>query len=164
MEHSDTEPFTDPENRHPLTLVCAPAGYGKSTLVAQWIEKTEVVAGRLSNDFDRIDKPFILVLDDFQRSRDSQVHEVLNRVLEYPPRGMHLIIATRRNPSLALPALRGRHIMREVRLCDLQFTREQTAQFLERASHKLLKAKTVQMIHEETEGWPVALRLAALAR
>ena len=124
VEHSDTEPFTDPENRHPLTLVCAPAGYGKSTLAAQWIEKTdlpaawisldendsdlqtflnylvaavrgifpgscrelaemltadvlpptEVVAGRLSNNFDSIDKPFILVLDDFHRIRDSQVH------------------------------------------------------------------------------------------
>lgn len=197
----------------PLTLVCAPAGYGKSTLVSQWLEESdvaaawislddsddnprrfleyivaavdqlypgacpeieamlesdplppiEVLAGRLSNDLDGIDDRFVLVLDDFHRIRDHEIHEILNRVLDYPPRGMRLVIATRRSPSLSLSSLRGRRMVREVRLRDLRFTEEQTARFLERASHRSLRSTTVQRIHEETEGWPVALRLAALA-
>jgi LuxR family maltose regulon positive regulatory protein len=30
----------DQVTQHVLTLVCAPAGYGKSTLLAEWIAKT----------------------------------------------------------------------------------------------------------------------------
>ena len=59
--------------------------------------------------------------------------------------------------------MRGRHLLREVRLRDLQFTLEQTSRFLERTLDKTLKTTTVRKIHEHTEGWPVALRLAAMA-
>ena len=30
--------------RHPVTLVCAPAGYGKTTLVAQWLQREDLPA------------------------------------------------------------------------------------------------------------------------
>ena len=107
------------ETQAPLTLVVAPAGYGKSLAVAQWIssqrtaavwlsldvaetEPTEflryliaavrslhpetcaqtgamldaptlaplpVVSAALANDLDRIDEPFLVVLDDYTSSR-----------------------------------------------------------------------------------------------
>jgi len=213
VERGNSDQLSDPDRRRPLTLVCAPAGYGKSTIVAQWVEASglpacwitldesdgdlgtflnylvtairqilpgaceelvamlaadslppvEVVAGRLSNDLDNIDERFVLVLDDFHRVPQSQVHQLLDRVLDYPPRGMQLVIATRRNPPLSLHTIRGRHLLREVRIDDLQFTWEQSARFLEDASGKKFTTKTTRRIHEEAEGWPVALRLAVLA-
>src|SRR5512146_3066636 len=35
---------------HPLTLVCAPAGYGKTTLVAEWLSRTGCPVTWLSLD------------------------------------------------------------------------------------------------------------------
>ncbi|MBN1265622.1 MAG: hypothetical protein JXA25_09025 [Anaerolineales bacterium] len=35
-----------------LTLIAAPAGYGKTTLVCQWLETRELPAARLSLDSD----------------------------------------------------------------------------------------------------------------
>jgi LuxR family maltose regulon positive regulatory protein len=34
----------------PLTLVCAPAGYGKSTLLSHWLASSEVASAWLSLD------------------------------------------------------------------------------------------------------------------
>jgi len=135
----------------PLTLVSAPAGYGKSVLVSQWAEALEqpcawlsldaedsdltvflsyvlaairtrfpaacprtealIVAphptpmrflGRcLINELDAIDTPFVLVLDDYHGiAPTSDVHELLDMLLEHPPRPLHLVIATRRDPPL----------------------------------------------------------------
>ena len=197
----------------PLTLVSAPAGYGKTTLVSSWLETSggasawlsldegdsdlrlflgylvaalrtispkvckethamlnaqdlpapKVLAEILGNDLDRIKKPFILALDDYHRIREPSVHELIDRLLEHPPRSLHLVVMTRRDPALSLYALRGQHLMTEVRVQDLQFSRPETALFLERALGSSLDGPSLDRLQEGMEGWPVALRLASLA-
>ena len=51
--HVHREHFLDRLDREldrPLTLVCAPAGYGKSTLVSAWLEASDLPAAWLSID------------------------------------------------------------------------------------------------------------------
>lgn len=142
----------------PLTLVSAPAGYGKSTVVSCWLERCDcpsgwvslheqdndlrlfltyfvagvqtmfphavsetmallnaptlpplsVLAASLTNELDLIEENFILVLDDFHCIQDKSVHDLLSELLRQPPRPMHLVIVSRRDPSLPITSLHGR--------------------------------------------------------
>ena len=197
--------------RHlPLTLVSAPAGYGKSTLISHWIEKGDIlgawlsldetdsdpavflsyfaaavrtlfpdacenvlgllglnelpglssVLGILSNDLDTIEKPFILVLDDYYRLKDSDVHDLIDGILQHPPRSLHLVIISRRNPPLALASLRAHHMMTETRIKHLQFDKSNTLDFFKRTVDFKMDDTIVTHLHKTTEGWPVGIRLA----
>ena len=202
------------QNRQrPLTLVSAPAGYGKSTLVSSWLQECSsphawlsldkndndlhlflnyflaavqtmfpdaasetmtlvntpilpplsVLAGSLANELDLIEQDFILVLDDIHRIREKSVYKLLTELLRHPPRSMHLVLIGRRDPSLSLASLRARKQVSEVRLLDLRFTMEETAEFLQiELGGKINEAQTATLA-EKTEGWVTGLRLACLS-
>ena len=73
---------------------------------------------------------------------------------------VHFAILTRRDPPLSLSRLRAKGLVTELRMHDLQFSAEESAEMLEAA---LGSAADSAVLHERTEGWPVALRLAAAA-
>ncbi len=132
-------------------------------LKADELPSTTRLAGLLSNDLDAIGEPLILALDDYHRIRDPSVHELLNRMLEHPPRDLHVSIMSRRDPPLSLGSFRTAHKMTEIRMQDLQFTEGETAAFLKQASGRSVGSSALKHLQDKTEGWPVALRLAALA-
>lgn len=202
------------QGRHtPLTIVSAPAGYGKSVLASEWVGTldrrpawlsldnsdsdlqlfvsylcaaidgtvpdamasvrdlldaaepvpTPVIAGSLMNELDRIAEPVFIVLDDFHRlDTDCAVTELLSFLLEHPPPNMHLLILTRRDPPLALGRLRAGHKLVEIRLRDLRFDRNETAQLMRTAVGAPLGESAIRHLDDELEGWPVGLRLVAL--
>jgi LuxR family maltose regulon positive regulatory protein len=197
----------------PLTVLSAPAGYGKSTLVSHWLDTSDfhaawlsldesdtdtrtfltyfvaalrtivpdackdtlnsihaeslpplpIIATQLSNDLDELDWRVILVLDDYHRIGESDVHQLIDRLLEHPPRNLHLVILARRDPSLSLASLRAYHLLNEIRMRDLKFSSEDTLAFLELVIEQPLEASTIKKFQDSTEGWPVSIRLAALA-
>jgi LuxR family maltose regulon positive regulatory protein len=162
-----------------LTLVVAPAGYGKTTLVSSLLESSPLpnawlsldesdndfanfvnyliaavqtcfpmvgdrtaslfkvtsspsvasVSKTLLNELSAIDQGFILVLDDYHLIRKSANHQLVADLLHHPPRSFHLVLATRYDPPLPLPALRARGMVTELRASDLRFTIKETAEF-----------------------------------
>ena len=116
--------------QRPLTLVSAPAGYGKSTLIGCWLEASSLPSRWISldkndnnlrqfmayflaavnglfpgavkriqsllnaadlppvsamvraliNELDRIEPPFILVLDDYHFMREASIHDLLTEI------------------------------------------------------------------------------------
>jgi len=197
----------------PLTLISAPAGYGKSQLCSSWLERcglqsvwlsldeddddlrrflqhllaavtgpfpdaldatrtlvgatnlppVSVLADTLANDLDWIEKDFFLVLDDFHRIRSRPIHDLLTELLCYPPRSLHLVLITRRDPSLPLAGLRADGRLNEVRTSDLRFTGAETAALLDKLAGLTVSADTLAQLERWMEGWVVGLRLAALA-
>jgi LuxR family maltose regulon positive regulatory protein len=199
----------------PLTLVSAPAGYGKSILISSWLETcgdwpsawfsldgddsnlrqflsyfvaavqsafpqtceqtqslisapqlpplaTLVVS--LGNDLDAIDRPFILVLDDYHRiDAGSPVNDLLHQLLAHPPIPLHLIILSRWDPPLQLLTLRARGQMTEVRMQDLRFDREESRALLENILGFNIGDDALTNLQQEMEGWVVGLRLVSLA-
>ncbi|HID77177.1 MAG TPA: hypothetical protein EYP56_14430 [Planctomycetaceae bacterium] len=123
---------------------------------------SHTLSGALSNDLDSLEKPFYLALDDYHHIHNPAVHDLLDHLLEHPPGGLRLVIMSRRDPPLSLAHLLARHQMTDIRMRDLQFTEAETAVFLRRAVGQGLDASVVKRLHQRTEGWPAALRLAAL--
>jgi LuxR family maltose regulon positive regulatory protein len=197
----------------PLTLVSAPAGYGKSTLVSCWLAScdtpsvwvsldendndpgvflfyffaalqsifpgvgreiqallkgadlppTAVLGRMLISNLDQINKEFICVLDDFHLIRKKAVHDLLAELLAHPLSSMHLVVVTRRDPSLQLSELRARGQMTEIRVEELRFSTAETAAFFQQVMGMQVDVRTAAAIEEKTEGWVTGLRLAALS-
>lgn len=196
-----------------LTLVCAPAGYGKTTLLSQWVDRRKEPTGWISLDrsdndlvqflryflaaLQRIDlnlgvpiqemlqtprplpgtavwmplvneiaeskQEFVVILDDYHEVNERSVHEALDYLLEHMPPNLHLVIATRADPPLAIPRLRARGFLAELRLSDLRFSGAETAAFLNNTMNLCLSGDDLVALESRTEGWIASLQMAALS-
>lgn len=197
----------------PLTLVVAPAGFGKTTLVGSWLKScdcpsawlsldendddlalflayllaairtmfpdavkdtqallkaatlppTDVIARTLINELDQIEEPFILVLDDYHLIQNLAIHDLLTELLHYPPPVLHLVLASRSDPLLALTTLRARSQVTEIRAPELRFNKAETAAFLEEQLGTPADDGVVNALMEQIEGWVTGLRLLTLS-
>ena len=202
-----------------LMLVSAPAGFGKTALLAEWLEAqpgaptTERPAAWLSldredsqpasfwtyliaalrtavpgvganalallqapqpapiqtvlttllNDLGDIASDVVLVLDDYHVIDALDVHEGMAFLLDHLPPTLHLVIASRADPSLPLARLRARGELVEIRAAELRFTPGEAAAYLNGAMGLVLSADDVAALEGRTEGWIAALQLAALS-
>ena len=121
------------------------------------------LAGCLGNDLEAIETPFVLVIDDYHRVHEQAIHSVLSQLLQHPPRSLHLVLITRRDPPLPLAGLRARSSVVEIREEDLRFSREETRTVLQKMVGISVTDETLSHLHGEIEGWIVGLRLAGLA-
>jgi LuxR family maltose regulon positive regulatory protein len=104
-----------------------------------------------------------LVLDDYQVLQAAEVQRLVARLVERLPAGVCLVIATRREPALALGQLRARNQLAELRAGDLRFTEEESGAFLNGVMGLNVSAEGVAALARRTEGWIAGLQLAALA-
>jgi LuxR family maltose regulon positive regulatory protein len=195
-----------------LTLISAPAGYGKTTLLAQWLltcerhvawlsldegdndpvrfwayvvaalrtvyeeigempqaafqsplPRIEPALAGLLNQITEAPDPLVLVLDDYHVIRTPAIHEGIAFLLENLSPQMHLVIATRADPPLPIPRLRGRGQLTELYQSDLRFTLEEAATFLNEVMGLQLSEEDVAALERRTEGWIAGLQMAAVS-
>ena len=89
--------------------------------------------------------------------------QALTFLVEHLPPQMHLVIATREDPSLPLARLRVRGQLTELRAADLRFTPAEAAEFLNRVMGLNLSAEDIAALETRTEGWIAGLQLAAIS-
>jgi LuxR family maltose regulon positive regulatory protein len=199
----------------PLTLLSAPAGYGKTTLLAAlpptypdlslaWLSLDEedndpvrfltaftvalqrldpacgataqtlltglanpgaeiwrVVSVLINDVLETLSDPLALILDDLHLIIEPAIFVALDYLLEHMPPQMHLVVATRVDPPLALARLRARGQVAELRLAELRFTDEEAMTFLNNHLGLGLSAGDLALLQSRTEGWAVGLRLLA---
>jgi LuxR family maltose regulon positive regulatory protein len=135
----------------------------RNVLRAPTLPSLDTLSTSLSNDLDRIDGEFRLVLDDFHLISNPEIHELLLQLLRHPPRDLHLIVATRTEPSWPLTTLRTRGQVTELHFADLEFTPHESAAYLKKALGDEVAAKCEVTLYEESDGWIAALQLMAIA-
>lgn len=115
------------------------------------------------NNLLTLPAPTILVLDDFHLIDNTELLEAVDFLLEQLPPTLHLLLTTRQEPPLALPRLRVRGELNEIRTADLRFTPSETATFLNQSMSLNLSKASLNILEQRTEGWIAGLQLAALS-
>jgi LuxR family maltose regulon positive regulatory protein len=199
---------------HKLILLSAPAGYGKTTLLAEWAQASQypfawlavnqedntlerflryllagweriqpdvihsppgLMLGASEPDTDAVLSAFlnvasdlphhlVFVLDDYHLIEEPSIHEALAFLLDHLPPTLHFALAARAQPPLPLARYRARHELLELRAGDLQFARDETADFLNRLMRLDLTQDEVAALHTRLEGWAAGLQMVALSR
>lgn len=206
-----------------VTLLQAPPGYGKTTLIAQWLEllnngKIWLSLDDRDNDIHRFwnyfigaiqrydeglclnsqsllnelgpneasddaldgftialindllavtnefsNEPIILVLDDYHVIQLDNVHQSVSYFLDNLPGCLHLVIASRTLPPLAVERRKVRGQLCEITSRDLAFIEQETEQFLRDRLTTELSHDSVTMLQQRTDGWAAAIQLAAVS-
>ncbi len=198
-----------------VSLISAPAGFGKTTQVSEWVAGcgrtvawlsldegdsdparfltylvaalqtitkdigkgvlaaiqtaqplttiNETLLATLLNEISAIPEHFILVLDDYHLIDCEPIDQALTFLIDHQPPHMHLVIATRADPSLPLPRYRVRGQLTELRAADLRFTAEEAGAFLNQMMNLSLSVENIAALETRTEGWIAGLQLAALS-
>ncbi len=192
-----------------VTLVCAPAGCGKTVLLRSWaaavdeavawvtVERGErdaqrfwlsvidalaeaagdeviervspapsfagaAVVERLLAQFERLEEPLELVIDDLHELGSEDALAWLELLLARVPAQLRVLLATREEAALGLHRLRVAGELTELRGPDLLFALDETRGLL-RASGISVSDAAVAALQERTEGWPAGVRLAAIS-
>jgi len=129
-------------------------------LVAPAIDVVDDVLPRM---FDALDgEPIVLVLDDYHILSGVAAHELIEACIAGMPASMHVVIATRTDPSLPLGRLRASGAMAEIRADQLRFDTDEADRFLNGSLGLDLERNSLETLEARTEGWPAGLYLAAL--
>lgn len=191
-----------------LTLVIGNAGYGKSSLVSDYIQNANIpyfwytlndndadlvvfinhlvkglklvlpnmredslelllsstdptnilhnVMGLLiENLSEQINDKFIVVLDDYQFLRNSElITKAIEYFIEYIPENIQLILISRYSPNLKkIPQLRVRQQLEEITPSDLKLSKEELKDIIPLEIVNLLTDEELTKLYEKTEGW-----------
>jgi len=103
------------------------------------------------------------VLDDFHHIDNRSIYHDLGFLLTHLPRNMHMVITSRREPSLDLASLRAKGLVTDIGVDEIRFTAEEISLFFFQIMGLHLSQDIVQTLQARTEGWITPLKLAAIS-
>src|SRR5687768_16334796 len=107
-----------------------------------------------------VEQPFILVLDDYHHiGRETIVHKIVDRLLQYSSDLVHLVITTRDLPPLAIMRRRSQSAALVITRDDLLFTDDETRELFRKTLSVELKDVEIAEYRGRTHGWITALQL-----
>lgn len=146
------------ESAFPLIVEWLPEKLDKSFLSAREAQLVEYM-----NALDKLGSQVILVLDDYHVIQSQTVHDGVIFLIQNAPQNFHLVILTRADPPLPLARLRGSSQMDELRMVDLQFSKEEIAEFMRKVMKLNLSDEDLSLLEKSTEGWIAGLQMAGIS-
>jgi LuxR family maltose regulon positive regulatory protein len=123
----------------------------------------DMVPTVLLNELSQLERPGVLILDDFYVINAPAVTEAFSFFIEHVPASLHVIILIRGDASFPVARLRARNELLDIYPPHLGFSLEETGAFFEQELACTLSPRILRQIHERLEGWPTGLRLLARA-
>jgi LuxR family maltose regulon positive regulatory protein len=130
---------------------------------ASTLAPVSILAGSLISEINRVEKSFVLALDDFHLINDKSVLDLISQLLHHPPHPLHLILICRRDPYLPISTLRAKGFLTEIRTQDLRFSLTEIEELLTRMLGTAVDPSTAARVSEKTEGWVTGLLLAVFS-
>lgn len=160
-----------------VTLVTAPAGFGKSTLVAQWVQQADQAIHWIplqpeDNDDHRWqlrahaaldDGLDCLVLDNAEVLTRETCRAFLDDLVNNLGSGQRVVIVARRPVGLRLSRLRATRTVVEIGIDDLRFSPDETWTLLKERNSTRLTREQIRALWSMTRGWVAGLMLAVAA-
>lgn len=143
------------------SAACAP-GSALDDLAAPSGARTARFLPLLINALAELRTPAIVVLDEVHELTSPQSTAMLEFLVRHAPEQLRLVLAGRADPPLPIERLRVGGELTELRIADLAFDRQETAELC-RELGLPLSDTDVDALWTRTEGWAAALRLAALS-
>ena len=143
-----------------MSVIAAGVAVGPlENLAEQWFADTPIPAAvaSLVGYLAQETRPFVVFIDDVHNASRVAAEQVLEPLLQAGLPHLHLAVAGRTRPPLALAALRARGELLEFEAEALRFDDATLATLLPD-----LTAPQRSLLAARTEGWPVALQLARL--
>ncbi|GAB3706396.1 LuxR C-terminal-related transcriptional regulator [Mariniluteicoccus flavus] len=157
----------DEATQRPVTLLVAPIGYGKRTLLDQWAasrrERVRRVNGaaltpqeaRAAVGVRKDALAPLIVVDDAHLASS----ETLDALLDLLDHDVRLVLSGIARPHLAVGGLAARGQVTEFTAPDIAFTRDEARALLETAAP--LPDHALDVVMSTSLGWPAAVRILA---
>ena len=134
---------------------------------ANWMEgrlqpDITIALNHIINELIRIDIPVTLFIDDYQHVNSIEIHQFIERLIDWSPENFLLVIGSRIVPPLSLSKWRVSEKMTEVDVSMLRFSNMEGKAFLEHKHDLQLTSEQTAIITEKSEGWAAGLQLVAL--
>lgn len=198
-----------------LVLLSTPAGYGKTTVLADWARKnpkgvgwltlektdndlevfnhyfealidnaTEACHGaginassvedeetrlhhmviNLTNQCTNLDGQITLILDDYQKITNEQIHQEIAFLLAHLPPNLRLVLLTRKEPPFSLAKLRASNQILEIRANEMEMNLVETSEFLRDTRGLTVSDEDLLYSSQRTAGWITGLQLLTPAQ
>lgn len=118
---------------------------------------------RLANLLAAAEQPFQLVLDDLHKIANPVCLDVVDLLVRNASPTARVAVASRKQIGLALPRLRAEGRVVEVGFDDLCMGTSESLELVDRVGAAMTHDEVTQLV-AGTQGWPVALYLAAKSR
>lgn len=109
---------------------------------------------------EQIEQKTIVVLDDYHHVDSSTpIAAAIDRVLQYIPDVLHIIITSRTMPNLSVTRLRSKGLVGVIDRKDLLFTPAEVQKLFAETFHQPLAPDQLDQFYEKTDGWVTGLQL-----
>lgn len=108
-------------------------------------------------------RPTWLLIDDLHQLTDENAIEFVFYLIRNAPENFHVVIASRAELPFAVDDLAAHGLYAELATEDLRLRVEDTIAFLRRRLGDDVDVETCALLHERTEGWPMALQIVTNA-
>lgn len=131
------------------------------TLKFHNMEELLQLSKQIANELHHIKEPFLIVLDDYHHvSHVFPINYIMNQLLQFLPRNLHVIVASRKMPEWScLLTLRMNNQLIECLEKEFTFSEEDVQYLFEAFFDRQITDEQSEFIMQMTEGWAMAIML-----
>jgi LuxR family transcriptional regulator, maltose regulon positive regulatory protein len=122
-----------------------------------------MLASRLLEDLQRVDRKITLVIDDYQFVESPEIHRLFASLPEHTPEAFRLVVLSRVDPPFPLARLRLSGEALEIRQRDLRFSVDETVSLFEKNVGLRIDRAAAEALEQRTEGWAAGLQMTAIS-